>query len=112
MDIVDCREQIERLDILLKSCRERLRDNKERHITLSELENLSWKRGKLMKSLISKILALRHELSKLLKRYNASVNFVCDEGSDIYGIYGESMVISVGYESYEVTGYSFEYEDL
>lgn len=40
----------------------------------------------------TKQIEFKVELKALLKKYNASIGFTCDESSDAYGITGEKLV--------------------
>ena len=44
------------------------------------------------------------ELAALLTRHNASIGWDCDDCSDMHGIFGEGMVVTVGTEQRSYPG--------
>lgn len=58
---------------------------------------------------------LRAELAALLKRYHVSIDFCCDDGSDLYGVTGEHIAIVTNEGNTKVIeqfGYSLYASDL
>lgn len=55
----------------------------------------------------------KEELKALLLKYNASIDFSVGEGSDTYGLYDESITLSIeDTEVYSISGYGISAYDL
>jgi hypothetical protein len=60
-----------------------------------------------------KVAEFKKELKELLAKYNASIDWDCGDGSDTYGIYGETMSIDVDGKTEKICdGWSIESADL
>lgn len=52
---------------------------------------------------MDKLSEFKKELKQLLEKYDAVIYWECGEGSDLWGIYGETMKVSIGKDEYTLT---------
>ena len=104
--------------INLRSKEEQERDLKEIESVRNQIKTLNEEKEKiLLEDRKIQLANFKKDLKSLLSKYNASINFVCDDCSDTYGIYEEGIAVSFdqfhGDNDYRLSdGYGVDESDL